>query len=467
MKKIQFINKITLAAACLLGVGVAVCALSLNESEINIAANAETPTKNVSWNNYDNPKLFSLWTETLGPQDATSKDFRITSSNGRGDTGIGALVVNSGENMEFTCTLEGGRGISQIEFSLYDSYSTSPISTPTGKIIKATPELFWWLPNPITVETITTPVINVIDSSPIQIQRLTITYFDKKCNADVTNYVGEYDGTKHVPSVTVTSPESDYTIKYSNDEGVTYTLDEPIGGTEVGVYTDYFKVTAPLYETYTGTATTTITGKPSATFTTEPTAKTALVANGQAQALVNAGASDTGTVVYRLGNSGDFSETIPTATDAGNYVVQSKILGDSTHGDSEPISINVTISEAPTPTPTPTPEPTPTPTPEPTPTPTPEPTPVDPSNNGGLPGWAIALIVVGGLLLACCGAIVLLFIFWPRYVVDSANKVIIRTILVFKKDEKVYLVSNKCKLVKAEKANVYKSKDEAKQALNK
>ena len=362
--KNQYINKITLLAACLLGVGVAVCALSLNGPKINIAANAETPTKNVSWNNNDNPKLYSLWTETLGPQDVTSKGFRITSNNGRQDTGLGALLVNNGANMEFTCTLEGGRGISQIEFSLFDSYTSKPISTPNGKITQATPELFWWKPNPATDETITTPVINVIDSNPIQIQRLTITYFDKKCNAEVTDYVGEYDGTKHVPLVTVTSPESDFTIKYSNDEGVTYTLDEPIGGTEVGVYTDYFKVTAPLYETYTGTATTTITGTP-------------------------------------------------------------------------------------------------------TPTPTPEPTPVDPSNNGGLPGWAIALIVVGGLLLACCGAIVLLFIFWPRYVVDSANKVIIRTILVFKKDEKVYLVSNKCKLIKAEKTNVYKTKEEAEKALNK
>jgi len=452
MKKSKLLKSIMLSLACLLGVGVAVCALSLNEPEIYIAANAETPTKNVSWNHYDNPKLYSLWTETLGPQDATSKGFRITSSNGRGDTGIGALLVDSGANMEFTCTLEGGRGISQIEFTLYDSYASTPISTPTGKIIKATPELFWWLPNPTTVETITTPVINVIDLSPIQIQQLTITYFDKKCNAEVTNYVGEYDGTKHVPSVTVTSPESDFTIKYSNDEGVTYTLDEPIGGTEAGVYTDYFKVTAPLYETYTGTATTTITaGKPSATFTTEPTAKTDLVYTGEAQALVNAGASDTGTVVYRLGDSGDFSTTIPTATDAGNYVVQSKILGDSTHSDSEPISINVTISEAPTPTPTPTPEPTP----------------VDPSNNGGLPGWAIALIVVGGLLLACCGAIVLLFIFWPRYVVDYSTKKVIRVIYVKKHYDMVLMYDTHLRKVRRHEVDVFRTRKEAEKALNK
>lgn len=200
-----------------------------------------------------------------------------------------------------------------------------------------------------------------------------------------------------------------------------------------------------------------IYGAEEATYTTTPSAKADLVANGSAQALVNAGTSNQGTVVYRLGDSGDFSATIPTATNAGTYTVQHKILGDDDHKNSTIGLIDVTIIEAPAPGPTP---------PEPGPEPEPTPTPSDPSN--GLPGWGIALIVVGSILLACCGAIVLLFVFWPRYVVDEANKAIIRTIFVWKnKEDKVILVSNKCKVIKANKAGVYKSKADAEKALNK
>ena len=59
--------------------------------------------------------------------------------------------------------------------------------------------------------------------------------------------------------------------------------------------------------------------QPSGYVSTAPTAKI-LSYNGSAQALVNAG-SGTGTMYYRLGTSGSFSTSIPTATNAGTYSV--------------------------------------------------------------------------------------------------------------------------------------------------
>lgn len=99
-----------------------------------------------------------------------------------------------------------------------------------------------------------------------------------------------------------------------------------------------------------------------ATYTTEPTGKEDLTYTGQAQVLVNPGSSSQGTVVYRIGATGDFSSSLPVGTEAGTYTVQYKILGDSSHLDSDIKTFNVTIAEPEPPEPTPTPEP---PTPDP------------------------------------------------------------------------------------------------------
>ena len=83
-----------------------------------------------------------------------------------------------------------------------------------------------------------------------------------------------------------------------------------------------------------------------ATFTTEPTAKTGLTYTGSAQALVNAGSSNTGTVQYRLATSGsaEWSNSVPTAKDAGTYEILYRIKGNNTHLDYEPVTpIVVTI----------------------------------------------------------------------------------------------------------------------------
>ena len=89
-----------------------------------------------------------------------------------------------------------------------------------------------------------------------------------------------------------------------------------------------------------------------------PTAKT-LAYTGSAQELVNAGEATGGAMWYAIGESEteapDFdgtsdsadkkwSQSIPTATDAGTYYVWYKVVGDADHTDTGPACVTVTIS---------------------------------------------------------------------------------------------------------------------------
>ena len=67
-----------------------------------------------------------------------------------------------------------------------------------------------------------------------------------------------------------------------------------------------------------------------------------LVYTGEAQALVNAGSTEDGTMLYSLDGE-NFFEEIPTATELGTYTVWYKVQGDANHLDSEPASLEVTI----------------------------------------------------------------------------------------------------------------------------
>lgn len=86
--------------------------------------------------------------------------------------------------------------------------------------------------------------------------------------------------------------------------------------------------------------------KAAATVTTAPAAKMELVYNRNAQELVTAGVTSDGTLKYKLGENGTWSETIPTATDAGDYKVYYKVVGDGSHSDTAETEIPVTIAQA-------------------------------------------------------------------------------------------------------------------------
>ena len=76
---------------------------------------------------------------------------------------------------------------------------------------------------------------------------------------------------------------------------------------------------------------------------TAPTAN-ALTYNGTEQALVTAGKTTGGTMLYRLGDS-EWSEQIPTAKNAGEYTVWYKVQGNAEYADVAEQSLTVTVAK--------------------------------------------------------------------------------------------------------------------------
>ena len=87
-----------------------------------------------------------------------------------------------------------------------------------------------------------------------------------------------------------------------------------------------------------------VTISPVAPAYTAPTAMDGLIYSGNAQALVNAGSTAHGKLLYSLSKDGAYSETVPTGTDAGEYTVWYKVAGDNNHTDTQPASVTVTIA---------------------------------------------------------------------------------------------------------------------------
>lgn len=87
-----------------------------------------------------------------------------------------------------------------------------------------------------------------------------------------------------------------------------------------------------------------VTISPVAPAYTAPTAMDGLIYSGNAQALVNAGSTAHGKLLYSLSKDGAYSETVPTGTDAGEYTVWYKVAGDSNHTDTQPASFTVTVA---------------------------------------------------------------------------------------------------------------------------
>ena len=157
-----------------------------------------------------------------------------------------------------------------------------------------------------------------VDNPKIEISPSVCTYDGKPKMPDVR----VYDGTTEILS-------SEFTVSYSNNTNVgtaTVTITDVEGGTY----------------TVSGKATFTIV-KESTTYTA-PTAKTSLTYTGEAQDLISAGSTETGTMQYSLDGK-TYSTDIPKGTDAKTYTIYYKVVGDANHEDSTPVSIEVTISK--------------------------------------------------------------------------------------------------------------------------
>ena len=210
----------------------------------------------------------------------------------------------------------------------------------TGGTITGTPE--------ITCEATTTSDVGTYD---IIISKGTIT------NNDVTYVNGTLTITsKTVSSPTITLSETSYTYDESAKEPTVTVKDG-----ETTISSDEYTVSYSN-NTNVGTATVTITDKEggnyivsgSTTFAisaadgslTAPTGNTGLVYTGDAQDLITAGSTTTGTLQYSLDGT-NYGTTIPQGTDANEYTVYYRVEGDDNHNDVAATSFKVTIAKAP------------------------------------------------------------------------------------------------------------------------
>lgn len=81
--------------------------------------------------------------------------------------------------------------------------------------------------------------------------------------------------------------------------------------------------------------------------TVDPVAFDTLMYNGLAQTLIKAGETETGHLEYRIGEDGAWSAALPQATNAGEYLVQYKLVRDGKPDYIAPVIIPVNIAKAP------------------------------------------------------------------------------------------------------------------------
>ena len=165
----------------------------------------------------------------------------------------------------------------------------------------------------------------------------TVTIDPKTVTAPTIALTGDrtYTGAEIKPTVTVKDgdteiPASEYTVEYSGNTNAgtaTVTIYDVAGGNYIVSGHTTFEIVK------------------AASSCTAPAAN-ALTYNGTAQTLLTPGTATGGTMVYRLGENGDFSAQIPSATNAGGYTVYYKVAGDANHNDTVPQSVTVTIGKA-------------------------------------------------------------------------------------------------------------------------
>lgn len=85
----------------------------------------------------------------------------------------------------------------------------------------------------------------------------------------------------------------------------------------------------------------------------------------------------------------------------------------------------------------------------------------------GLPGWALALIIIGGILLLGILALLILFIFFPVYYIDYSKHEVRRAIYLRTRHGEVLMLNTHLAKVRRNETDVYKKKGDALNALNK
>ena len=165
------------------------------------------------------------------------------------------------------------------------------------------------------------------------------------CKEDATiaasDVTATYNGKAVAVTYTTNNTDTDKTVTVTYYAGGEKLSGAPV---DAGKYTAVISIAAS--ENFNAAEkTVNITINKAAPVVTAPSAKV-LTYTGGAQELVTAGSASGGTLVYSLEQNGTYGETVPAATNAGDYTVYYKVNGDRNHNDVAPRSVTVTIAKA-------------------------------------------------------------------------------------------------------------------------
>ena len=133
------------------------------------------------------------------------------------------------------------------------------------------------------------------------------------------------------------------TMQYSLD-GVNYSAALPTG-INAGSYFVYYKVIGDATHTDMAPQHFNVVIAKANPIVTAPTAIAGLVYSGEAQVLINAGSTTGGTLTYT--QYGTYQQQLPVGVNAGTYIINYRVQGDSNFNDSEVGEVQVTIAKAP------------------------------------------------------------------------------------------------------------------------
>ena len=274
-------------------------------------------------------------TITYEGKTATTNDLTVSKADQTGFafTEESPKEVDYSPNGTFTVKAEGGEGTGAVTYTVTNGMDVISIDGNTATILKA------------GTATITATKAEDGDYNEAT---ATLTVTVSKADPTVTapmpvtglTYTGEEQ--ELITAGATTGGTLVYSLTGDEDD---YSTAIPTG-IDAKTYTVYYKVQGNAnYNDTEAQSVTAVIGNALAEVTILPTANT-LTYTGSAQALVTAGEADGGEIQYSLSKDSGYSDTVPTATNAGDYSVWYYVKGDENHSDTQPVEVKVTIAKA-------------------------------------------------------------------------------------------------------------------------
>ena len=207
--------------------------------------------------------------------------------------------------------------------------------------------LYYWIDGPDSLPSTNVPKATAVGTYSVKYYVMGVDGYGNSPTYTIESSIGQktiglnwsdtefvYDGEDHLPSATAVGVVDGETCD------VTVTGAARTVGTHTATATE---VSNDNYKLPTANTTTFTISSADPTYVL-PEAND-LTYNGTAQELVSGGEVEGGHFEYSTSETGTYSETVPSATNAGTYSVWVKVVGDANHNDLDPVEIEAAIAK--------------------------------------------------------------------------------------------------------------------------